>query len=111
MGKYHTIKQGEHLARLAKENGFLNYNKIWMAAENAQLRSRRPDPNVLYPGDVLFIPDRLEKHEKKPTDQVHTFKVDVLKLKLRMTIRDFDNLPVSGLKCRLTIEGVPYELT
>jgi len=111
MGTYHTIKQGDHLVKLAKQHGFLNYNTVWMAGENAELRAKRPDPNVLYPGDVVFIPDKVERFERRPTGQTHVFQLDLPKLKLRIKIRDFDNLPMAGLDCVLTVEGREYKLT
>jgi hypothetical protein len=107
----YTIKQGDHLARVAKELGFRHYDTIWKHGENAKLREQRPDPNVLYPGDVLFIPDKKDKDESRPTAKQHRFRVKISKIKLRIVIRDFDNLPLANTECKLQVEGADYPLT
>jgi LysM domain len=100
MGSY-TIKQGDHLAKVAKQFGFRHYETIWNAGENAKLREQRPDPNVLYPGDVLFIPEKKDRDEFRPTAKQHRFRVKISKIKLRIVVRDFDNLPLANTGCRL----------
>lgn len=110
MGSY-TIKQGDHLAKVAKQFGFRHYETIWNAGENAKLREQRPDPNVLYPGDVLFIPEKKDRDEFRPTAKQHRFRVKISKIKLRIVVRDFDNLPLANTGCRLEIEGEVYPLT
>lgn len=34
---------------------------MWQDAKNADLRQKRPDPNILLPGDVLYIPDASDR--------------------------------------------------
>ena len=110
MGTY-TIKQGDHIARVAGKFGFRHYETIWNAGENAKLRELRHDPNVLYPGDVLFIPEKKDKDEVKPTAKQHRFRVKISRLKLRILVRDFDDLPLKGTACRLEIGGKTYNLS
>lgn len=52
----YVIKQGDYLFKIAHEQNF-DAMKVWQAPENADLRKRRPNPNILLPGDVLYIPD------------------------------------------------------
>src|SRR5260370_36720170 len=62
----HTVTQGEHLSRIAKRYGFSDHRTIWDHARNAALKQEHQNPNVLFPGDQLFIPDREQKIEAGP---------------------------------------------
>ena len=52
----YVIRQGDYLASLAYQFGF-DADTIWNDPMNAPLRQLRPNPNTLYPTDVLYIPD------------------------------------------------------
>jgi len=71
----HTVTQGDCLSSIAKLYGFFDYLTIWNRPENADLKRRRPDPNILVPGDRLFIPDKTQKVELGATDNRHVFVV------------------------------------
>ncbi len=53
----YVIKQGDHLALLAYKFGF-DADTVWNDPANAALRQLRPNPNVLWPTDILYIPDQ-----------------------------------------------------
>jgi hypothetical protein len=103
MAKTHIVKQGEHLSGIAAENGFGDFHVIWDHPSNAALKAKR-DPHVLFPGDKLFIPDRQEKTEQRPTTQVHLFEVFLLPLFLRLRVLDIDAKPVVSTPCLLGLE-------
>jgi hypothetical protein len=50
----HVVKPGEYLASLAYRFGF-DADAVWNAPKNADLKKLR-DPNILAPGDILYIP-------------------------------------------------------
>lgn len=52
----HTIAQGECALSVASQRG-TPWAAVWEHPENTELRARRPDPAVLQPGDVLFVPE------------------------------------------------------
>jgi hypothetical protein len=52
----YVIRQGDHLAAIAYKFGF-DADTVWNDPSNADLRKLRPDPNILWPTDVLYIPD------------------------------------------------------
>jgi N-acetylmuramoyl-L-alanine amidase len=56
----YVIKQGDYLAALAYRFGF-DADTVWNDDKNADLRKLRPDPNILWPTDVLYIPDQIDK--------------------------------------------------
>jgi N-acetylmuramoyl-L-alanine amidase len=73
MPRVHVVLQGECLNVIAERYGFSDYRTIYEAAENKALRKRRPNPNVLFPGDRLVIPDRKTKAVQASTSRAHRF--------------------------------------
>ncbi len=51
----YVIRPGDHLARLAHERGF-DAAEVWSHAANAAIRERRRNPQILAPGDVIYVP-------------------------------------------------------
>jgi|HubBroStandDraft_4_1064222.scaffolds.fasta_scaffold03438_3 hypothetical protein len=111
MEDYYTVKQGDHLSKIAKDNGFTDYTVIWDHPNNSDLKKQRQNPNILLPGDQLFIPDMEQKQESGATDKKHTFTVDKKTLKLRLVLEDFYEKPIAGAQCALLVDGQVYQLT
>jgi hypothetical protein len=55
----YIIRQGDYLTKLGHTMGF-EPQAIWGHAKNAKLRERRPEPDMLHPGDLLWVPDAPE---------------------------------------------------
>ncbi len=105
MGGYYTVVQGDHLSKIAKEHGFPDYHVIWDDPNNAELKQKRQNPNVLFPGDQLYVPDMQEKDESGNTDKRHTFEVTKEPLKLRLVLEDYLEKPIANAQCALLVEG------
>ena len=45
--KVHKVEPGECLSSIAEKYGFHQWKTVYDASENADLRTRRPNPNVL----------------------------------------------------------------
>jgi hypothetical protein len=56
MSHPYTVVAGDTLTRIAQKHGVPSWREIYYAAENAAFRRRRPDPNRIFPGDVVIIP-------------------------------------------------------
>src|SRR6185503_19739164 len=82
VGVLYTVKQGDHLMKIAERFGFSTYETIWNRPENAELKNKRDSPNLLLPGDRLFIPDKDDKTVDAATGRLHRFKLKQTKLKL-----------------------------
>jgi hypothetical protein len=67
------VGEGQSTSSLAKQNGFF-WRTIWDHPENAALKAKRKDPNVLFADDDIFIPERELKEVSKGTEQTHKFK-------------------------------------
>jgi hypothetical protein len=73
MEKY-VVGAGESIPSIAKDNGFF-WETLWNHPDNAELKSKRKDPNVLMEGDVVTIPDLQLRQESRATDARYQFQV------------------------------------
>lgn len=110
MPQTHVVKQGEHLSSIAESYGFSDYLKIWDDPDNAELKAKRKNPNVLYPGDRVSIPDMEVKEVSGSTEKKHRFEVKLQKLKLRLVLEDLYEKPIANAKCSLKVESQEKEL-
>lgn len=111
MADYRIVQEGEHLAQIAKEMGFPDFQKIWNHPNNSDLKNNRKTPHILAPGDRLFIPDLEKKQENAPTEQRHNFVISTATLKLRLILEDALEKPIAGAPCALSVEDQVYQLT
>lgn len=103
----YKIKEGDCLSSIAVQYG-ISWDKIWNHPQNAKLKQQRQDQNVLYPGDLVFVPDKEEKEVSGSTEQKHRFKAKraIAKIKIRLTI---DDEPRANTPYKLEIEGQTKE--
>ena len=110
MSTIHTVKQGEYLSKIAQKYGVKDYRLIWNHPENAQLKQKRKNPNVLYPGDVLIIPDQRSKEEAVLTGKLHRFRLISTQLKIRLKLNDISAQALANKTCELEIGGNTTQL-
>lgn len=105
---HHSVRQGECLSTIAAAYG-LPWKLIWDAPENKALRNRRRDPNVLYPGDQVFVPKPTPKSVTGATSAKHVFKVEgelpVLRLRLTASLQPLADEPYAIEFDGQTLEG------
>lgn len=112
MAKYHTVQQGEYLALIAQKTGYRNWRTIYDHPQNSDLRSRRPDPNVLLPGDKVYIPDKTPKTESCVTGKTHVFKVPAPTMEIQIRLQEqSEGAPLKNTKCLLKVGDTEYPLT
>ena len=111
MADIHIVEQGDHLSQIAKKYGFPDYHVVWDHPENADLKNLRKNPNVLLPGDEVYIPDKEERIETGGTEQKHKFVVKKETLKLCLVLEDIYEKPIAGAQCALIVEGQTTQLT
>jgi len=113
---YHEVQQGEWLAKIARRYGFGDWRKIYYHPDNAELRRLRPNPNVLYPGDRIFIPERETGEVSARTEMRHQYRRkspgDSLSIRIWPSTRPIDGespTPVKPMPYRLTIGSSVFE--
>ena len=111
MAQNHVVAQGEHLSKIAAEYGFIDYTLIWNDAGNAQLKTLRINPNVLLPGDSLYIPDKQQGNASGATSKRHSFQIDQKQLRLRLILEDKYEKPISNAPALLYLDQQQVQAT
>lgn len=104
----YVVRQGDHLSGLAARFGF-DAQQVWQHADNEEVREARPNPEVLSPGDILFIPE--PDPEPLPLE-VHTtnrYAAPQPRIRLGLSLRGPGNEPLANEPYRL--EGIPRPVT
>jgi N-acetylmuramoyl-L-alanine amidase len=101
----HIVEQGECLTGIAALYGFRNFRTIYDHPGNTALRTARPDPNLLFPGDTVFIPEKTHKEASVPTTKRHRFQISAPRRLLRIVLEGLDGRTLAGEPYELDIEG------
>ena len=109
---YYTIKKGDWLSKIARRHGLSSWKVIYDHKENEEFRKKRPDPNLIYPGDVIFIPDPefLELEPKRVNSDGYKIKADPPQYEeIDMIMRDKDDKAIADEPYTITIGGFKIE--
>src|SRR5258708_39125129 len=96
----HIVEQGDTIPSLAFQYGMFS-DTLWNHSENSSLRKLRKDPNVLLPGDKVFVPDKKLKQVDKADGARYRFKRRGVPMKFRVQLLDKDRKPRANLKYSL----------
>ena len=99
----HRVEDGECLTTIAARYGFQDPRALHDHPENAALKARRPDPNILHPGDEIVIPDKQEKSVECQTGAVHRFRIKLPRKRLRLRLQDLHGEPMAYAHYTLTL--------
>lgn len=108
-GWVHTVKPGDTLARIAKAAGLRQWHRLYQVPENAELRRLRPDPELLAPGDQVFVPFREPKWQLCQTNAVNEFVLERPVHRLPLRLVDTLDSPVVGARYELALGGATHE--
>jgi N-acetylmuramoyl-L-alanine amidase len=78
---------------------------VWNHPQNSTIRQARKDPNVLFPGDIVFIPEKDEKVAACATDKRHRFLRKGVPAMVRVVLVDWEGNPRSGESYVLEVDG------
>ena len=107
MPTQHIISQGECLSSIARDYGFDDWKIIYNDPANADFKQNHPNPNIIYPGEVLVIPDLDPGGVKGGTDTKHKFELTLDQTFLRILIQDLQDQALAGKKYQLTLGSAP----
>lgn len=79
------VNLGDSIPSMAKEAGHF-WPTVWDHPANSELKSLRKNPNVLNPGDEVYIPELEIVEKNKATDQKHKFKLKGEKVKYKLRL-------------------------
>lgn len=99
----HEIRQGETVISLSEIYGFFA-ETIWNDPANAQLKEKRRDMNILMPGDIVVIPDKLPKEVNRETNNVHKFQRKGIPAVFRLQMFEMEEVRANQKYC-LTVDG------
>lgn len=97
----HIVGPGETISSIAEDYSLAGWHRIYDHPNNAAFRQKRPNPNVIFPGDEIFVPDLELRIHQAPTDQLHRYVLHKPEQWLRIVVKDHDDRPLAT---------VPYEL-
>ncbi len=105
----HVVKQGETLPSIAAQYGGRPWRAIYEDSDNAELRQKRPDPNVLMPGDRISIRDPDRKEESGATDNRHRFELKREPHWLCIVLEDLNGEPFAHTAYSLEVAHQKWE--
>lgn len=59
MSTPYTVVSGDSLVGIAKKYGIKNWQLIYNDPDNSDFRRKRPNPDLIFPGDIVIIPTGL----------------------------------------------------
>ena len=110
----HHVRPGECLTSLAARYRLSDYRALHDHPQNAELKKLRKNPNILLPGDQVFVPDEPEpKMVEIATGKLHQFKVKQKQAKLRVYLQNEDLEPYAQKRFEIRLGAVtlPGETT
>jgi len=103
------VAQGETLLSIAHKHGIFSSEKIWDHPENRSLREKRGHPQVLAPGDELFVPELAEIEIEISTNRSHVFRLKNPPCFFSVYLRDEWGEPYSGNRYQLKLGAEVFE--
>ncbi len=105
MSRYYVVQDADTLESIASAHG-LAVQDIYGHAENAALRAKRPDPQAVYPGDLLYLPPNASVPPAQPPAGASTID-PALKERRFAQVRFFDiwGQPADETTARLLYYG------
>jgi len=109
-GTIHKVRPGDTTTALAFKQG-LFWETVWNHDRNAELKDKRKRPNVLLPGDEIFLPHKRKKVVEKPDAERHRFRRRGVPETFRMRVLDFEGEPLADEPYRLRVDAKIIEGT
>ena len=95
----YIVRQGDHLARLAFIHGF-EAEEVWNHERNAELREMGRTPELLAPGDILYLPVKPKEGLAFSAFTSNRYQARVPRIKVSMVFKDDER----------TLANEPYEI-
>jgi hypothetical protein len=103
----YIVKPGDCLTKIAADVGLSDYKDIYEHPANAEYRKLRPNPNVIQPGDRIFIPETTPLTRILATGSRHTISIKRPRATLQVYVKDADGEALAGRDYLLKVKGQP----
>lgn len=100
----YIVNQGDCISSIAFKYGLFP-DTIWNDSKNSKLKQDRKDPNVLMPGDEVYIREKEEKEESCESEKKHRFKRKGVPERLRLQFMDEEGKGRANEAYVLDIDG------
>lgn len=105
------MRTGEYLAKIAHAHGITDWKALYDHPANASFRELRPNPNLIAPGDRLYIPSIVRRPHACALDERHSFTLQIDPQPLHVQLRNPDGSPMANVECTLHIAGETIPIT
>jgi N-acetylmuramoyl-L-alanine amidase len=109
MGRQHIVVQGECLSSIAYRCKLPDWRTIYDHPRNAGFKFKRPNPNLIYPGDELYVPDLRDGSVDVPTDRRHVFVVELPSVYLNLCIETLSGDALAGARYLLELDAIKLD--
>jgi len=102
----HKKELVEWIGSIAAKNGHKSWRKVFNHGNNSSLKSKRKEPNLLVPGDIVYVPPVTPKDESGGTEKRHWFRLSrdkEDKFQIRLTDADMYFKAFGAINYRLEI--------
>src|SRR5688500_6803666 len=91
----YVVRPGDYLTRIASRRRF-DAEQVWQHPQNAELRRRRPNPEVLAAGDILYVPDTEPRRHALTVGGTSSFTARIPTVKLELSLTGSDGQPLAS---------------
>jgi hypothetical protein len=110
MMKPYVIRQGDYLTKLAHQLGF-DADAVWNDDANSALREKRPNRDILHPGDVLQVPVEPPAPLAVTAQAANRFQARVPTVEIRVKLSDGEQNRYASKAFRVEGMGKAFEGT
>lgn len=105
--KEYVVQQGDCISSIAHLHGMFP-DTLWNDPKNGELKRKREDPNILLPGDIVYVRDKEERVELCAVGKLHQFRRKGVPEKLVIVFKR-NGEPRANESFILNIDGVNSE--
>jgi hypothetical protein len=87
----YIVRQGDHLTRLAYIHGF-DAGEVWNHERNTELREIGRTPDLLAPGDILYLPVKPKDGLAFSAGSSNRYRAQVPNVKVTLTFKDAERV-------------------
>jgi N-acetylmuramoyl-L-alanine amidase len=91
----YVVTSGEYLTAIAAQNG-TTVDEILALPKNADIKNKRPNPEILAPLDIVYLPDVEREWKQLRTGETHTFVSDVPTVTINVILLEEDGTALAS---------------